>query len=55
MDFVYNARWTEHLTAEQRQVVLDKSMLVDFAPGETIIKQGVAANHILYLEEGWPS
>jgi CRP-like cAMP-binding protein len=52
MDFVYNARWTEHLTPDQRQVVLDKSMLVDFAQGETIIKQGIAASHILYLEEG---
>ena len=52
MDSGYNARWTEHLTDAQRQVVLDNSMLVDFSPGETIIKQGVAASHILYLEDG---
>jgi CRP-like cAMP-binding protein len=52
MDSGYNARWTEHLTAEQRQLVLDHSILIDFSPGETIIKQGVAASHILYLEDG---
>jgi CRP-like cAMP-binding protein len=40
------------LTPEQRQAVLDQSTLVDFVSGETIIKQGVAANHILYLEDG---
>ncbi len=52
MDSGYNARWTEHLTVEQRQLVLDRSIVVDFSPGETIIKQGVAASHILYLESG---
>ncbi|MFO7999116.1 MAG: Crp/Fnr family transcriptional regulator [Bacteroidales bacterium] len=52
MDTGYNARWTEPMTAKERQVIRDKSMVVDFSPGETIIKQGVAASHIHYLEEG---
>ncbi len=52
MDSGYIARWTEHLTVEQRQLVLDNSIVIDFLPGETIIKQGVAASHILYLEDG---
>lgn len=52
MDSGYNARWTGYLTAEQRQSVLDNSVQIAFSQGETIIKQGVAASQILYLEEG---
>lgn len=44
--------WMFTLTPTQRQEVLDHSVVVDFASNETIIKQGVAATHILYLEEG---
>lgn len=46
------AKWVQCLTGSQLQRVSDRSMPVDFSHGETIIKQGVAASHILYLEEG---
>lgn len=45
-------RWDDELTAEQRQMVQDHSTVLNFEANETIIKQGIAANHIMYLEEG---
>ncbi len=44
--------WTNALTKKEKQRVQDHALTVDFSVGETIIKQGVAANHILYLESG---
>jgi len=44
--------WYDYLTGEQHQQLIDNSHLVHFNKGETIIKQGIAADHILFLEQG---
>lgn len=44
--------WYNYLSNDQHQQLLDNSQLVTFKKDETIIKQGIAADHILYLEQG---
>jgi CRP/FNR family transcriptional regulator len=44
--------WYDYLSDDQSQHLLDNSQLVSFKKDETIIKQGIAADHILYLEQG---
>ena len=44
--------WYDYLTEEQHKLLIDNSHLVNFNKGEIIIKQGIAANHILFLEQG---
>lgn len=44
--------WYDYLSGDQSQRLLDNSQLVSFKKDETIIKQGIAADHILYLEQG---
>ncbi len=44
--------WSNSLTEKQRETVIANSVIVEFAAFETIVKQGVAASHILFLEEG---
>jgi CRP-like cAMP-binding protein len=46
------ADWFGLLEAGQQERLQEQSTTVDFVPGETIVKQGVAAGHILFLEEG---
>lgn len=45
-------KWDDELTAAQKQLVEEHSTILEFSPNETIIKQGIAASHILYLESG---
>lgn len=45
-------RWDDELSDEQKQMVEDHSRVLHFEAGETIIKQGIAATHIMYLEQG---
>ncbi len=44
--------WENYLTPQQSAILLSSSTLINFHKGETIIKQGFAASHILYLQEG---
>ncbi|HSH52730.1 MAG TPA: Crp/Fnr family transcriptional regulator [Bacteroidales bacterium] len=44
--------WYDYLTNEQHKLLINNSQFVNFNKGETIIKQGIAANNILYLEQG---
>lgn len=44
--------WYDYLTEQQRLQLIDNSQLVNFNKGETIIKQGTAADQILSLEQG---
>ncbi|MFO7977663.1 MAG: Crp/Fnr family transcriptional regulator [Bacteroidales bacterium] len=50
--FSKHKRWDNELTPEQKQLVQDHSTVLHFEANETIIKQGIAASHIMYLEEG---
>ena len=40
------------LTSDQKRMVENSTTLLHFAKGETIIKQGFVASHILYIEKG---
>ena len=40
------------LTPDQKKMVENSTTLLQFAKGETIIKQGFVASHILYIEKG---
>ncbi|MFA9371183.1 MAG: Crp/Fnr family transcriptional regulator [Labilibaculum antarcticum] len=42
----------EALTPDQKIMVENSTTLLQFTKGETIIKQGFVASHILYLEKG---
>jgi CRP-like cAMP-binding protein len=42
----------EALTSDQKIRVENSTTLLQFAKGETIIKQGFVASHILYIEKG---
>jgi CRP/FNR family transcriptional regulator len=44
--------WYNYLTENQSELLNENSQLVTFKKDEIIIKQGVAADHILYLEQG---
>ena len=43
------------LTEDQKRVMKDSTTMLEFKSGETIIKQGYVASHILYLEKGLAS
>ncbi len=40
------------LTIEQQEVLKNNTTILAFKKGETIIKQGFVASHVLYLEQG---
>jgi len=42
-----------YLTTEQKEYLDSNKTYVDYKKGETIIKQGVPANHVVYLEKGF--
>ncbi len=42
----------ESLTMNQKSLVEKSTSILQFAKGETIIKQGFVASHILYIEKG---
>jgi len=42
----------DSLTPDQKKMVEKATTLLQFAKGETIIKQGYVASHILYIEKG---
>ena len=44
--------WYSYLDEYNRNQILSTSTVVDYNKGETIIKQGVAAGHITFLEKG---
>lgn len=44
--------WMEQLTPDQKEVLISSSAILKFRRGETIIKQGTLASHIMFLEEG---
>lgn len=43
------------LTEDQKRLMEDSTTMLEFKSGETIIKQGYVASHILYLEKGLAS
>lgn len=44
--------WLNSLSEEQKEMIMENSNLLQFKRNETIIKQGYAAGHILFMESG---
>ncbi len=51
-DYVTAEQCFEVLTDEEKTELLNNRMEIEFAAGETIIKQGFVASNIIFLEEG---
>ncbi|MDP3436463.1 MAG: Crp/Fnr family transcriptional regulator [Bacteroidales bacterium] len=47
-----NYSWMEHLSDKERDRVMSESILLTYAKGEAIIKQGTLASQILFVEDG---
>lgn len=50
--FEFDQSWYELLTDEEKQLINDHSVSIQFRKGETICKLGAFATHIFFLEEG---
>jgi len=50
--FVYELTCFDLLTNEEKELVANNSVTVNFKKGEMICKQGSFASHIMYLEKG---
>lgn len=44
--------WDSYLDEENRKALIENSTVIEYKKGETIIKQGVRASQISYLEKG---
>jgi CRP/FNR family transcriptional regulator len=52
VSFVYEVSCFELLTSEEKELVDQRSVLVNYKKGENICKQGSFASHIMYLDKG---
>jgi CRP-like cAMP-binding protein len=52
VSFVYEMGCFDLLTDEERELVSNTSVSVNYKKGETICKQGAFASHIMYLDKG---
>jgi len=50
--FDYEQSWYELLTPDERTLIDQNSVSLNFKKGETVCKQGAFASHIYFLEEG---
>lgn len=50
--FDFNLSWYELLTEEEKVLIDEHSVSIDFKKGETVCKRGAFASHIFFLEEG---
>lgn len=50
--FEFEQSWYELLTADERLLIDEQSVSIDFKKGETVCKRGAFATHIYFLEEG---
>ena len=52
VSFVYELSCFELLTAEEKELLNTRSVIVNYKKGEMVCKQGSFASHIMYLEKG---
>ncbi len=52
VSFIFELSCFDLLTADERELVETRSVLVNYKKGENICKQGAFASHIMYLEKG---
>lgn len=50
--FDFDLSWYELLTEEEKQLIDEHSVSINFKKGETVCKRGAFASHIYFLEEG---
>ncbi|HCY43068.1 MAG TPA: hypothetical protein DHV48_17320 [Prolixibacteraceae bacterium] len=50
--FDFNLSWYELLTSEEKMLIDEHSVSINFKKGETVCKRGAFASHIYFLEEG---
>jgi len=50
--FDFDLSWYELLTEEEKVLIDEHSVSIDFKKGETVCKRGAFASHIYFLEEG---
>ncbi len=50
--FDFNLSWYELLTKEEKMLIDEHSVSINFKKGETVCKRGAFASHIYFLEEG---
>ena len=50
--FDFDLSWYELLTDEEKLLIDEHSVSIDFKKGETVCKRGAFASHIYFLEEG---
>jgi len=50
--FDFNLSWYELLTEEEKTLIDEHSVSINFKKGETVCKRGAFASHIYFLEEG---
>lgn len=50
--FDFDLSWYELLTEDEKQLIDEHSVSIDFKKGETVCKRGAFASHIYFLEEG---
>lgn len=51
-DFINARECFESLTSEEKKRLVESKSDLSFKPGETVIKRGMLANHVLYLNKG---
>jgi CRP/FNR family transcriptional regulator len=50
--FEFEQSWYELLTEDEKLLIDENSVSIDFKKGETVCKRGAFASHIYFLEEG---
>jgi len=50
--FEFDQSWYELLTEDERMLIDEHSVSINFKKGETVCKRGAFASHIYFLEEG---
>jgi len=50
--FDFNLSWYELLTEDEKLLIDEHSVSINFKKGETVCKRGAFASHIFFLEEG---
>jgi CRP/FNR family transcriptional regulator len=50
--FDFEKSWYELLTTEEKHLIDERSVSINFRKGETVCKLGAFASHIFFLEEG---
>ena len=51
--FDFEKSWYELLTTDEKQLIDEHSVSINFKKGETVCKLGAFASHIFFWKKGW--